>query len=345
MSVKITPEELAKSAARNRAELIKMPVLSLKSILPFVSLRTGIRYAETVGELSGDIELGPYDEDREDDESVNIKGRTLYTYFGNAVKKFSPNSVVSSIYGSNLTKGDGLKSVDIVTQVVSFLTGKIGQGLAQHLFDAVRDDTKKTTKSLFNGFDTILRNEIAAGAISEALGNLFVFEEAITSDNAVDQIVAYCRAANDLLLGLEDGEDAKGDGLNLFVPRSVLYAYRDDYKATTGHSPIYDKFNQTTVEGFPNIHFVPVAGKATSDIIQLTPRKNSLIGVNQTGDEESIAIEKHHPFKLDFIATLFFGTQYESISPERLLVGKLKTKAAAEPIIPEQEDDGNDEDQ
>ena len=324
MSVEITPESLAKSAARNRKELIKVPTFALSSILPFMSLRTGIRFSETVGELSGDIELGPYDEDREDKNSLEIKGRTLYTYFGNAVKRFSPNSVVSSIYGANLTKGDGLKNVDIVTQVVTFLAAKIGQGLAKHIFDAVRNDAGKDTKSLFNGFDTILRQEIAAGAISVDKGNLFNFEEAITSDNAVDQIEAFCRSASELLLGQEDGSDAKGDGLNLFVPRSILYAYRDDYKATTGHTPIYDKFNQMVVEGFPNIRFVPAVGKTGSDIIQLTTRKNSLVGVNQNGDEESISVEKHHPFKLDFIATLFFGTQYESISPEFLHVGKLK---------------------
>ena len=36
-----------------------------------------------------------------------------------------------------------------------------------------------------------------------------------------------------------------------------------------------------------------------------------------------IIVEKHAAFVLQFIATLFFGTQYESISKERLLVGKL----------------------
>jgi hypothetical protein len=38
---------------------------------------------------------------------------------------------------------------------------------------------------------------------------------------------------------------------------------------------------------------------------------------------EQITIEKHDVWKLSFVAALFFGTQYETISAERLLVGKL----------------------
>lgn len=66
-----------------------------------------------------------------------------------------------------------------------------------------------------------------------------------------------------------------------------------------------------------------MAGKAGSDLIQLSTKKNLLIGVNQTGEEESMSVEKHHEYKLSLIANLFFGTQYESVSPESLLVGQL----------------------
>ncbi|MBD5379573.1 MAG: hypothetical protein HDR74_06765 [Bacteroides sp.] len=322
MSVVITQEQLAKSAAKYRKELLKLPVLALAPILKYMTLRTGIRDSETVGELAGSFEFGPYDRKRRDESDITISPRTLQVFLGNAVKCFDPNDVVSSIYGSSITNGDGLKKVDIVTQVVSFLCGKLGEGLARHIFDAVRDAGKTDTKSLFNGFDTILLKEITDGNVSEDKGNLFKFAEAITADNAVDMITSFCRAAHDELLGVEDGADAN-NGLYLFVPRQIVYNYRDDYKTTTGHSPIYDEFNQMTVEGFPNIRFVPAAGKAKSKIIQLTSRKNSLVGVNGADEREKIEINKYHNFELDFAATMFFGTQYESIAPERILVGEL----------------------
>lgn len=330
-TVTITPDALKTSAAQYRKELLKVPMLSLGALLNFVTLRTGIRYSETVGELSGNIEMGPYDESRIDKTGVGINGRTLRTYFGSVIKEFSPNSVYQTIYGSSITKGEGLASTPITLQVLSYLAGKLGRGFALHVFDAVRKDNGTKTEDLFDGLDTITAAEITAGNLSTAKGNLYEFDDEITRENAVDMITDFCRAASDELLGQEDGEDARGSGLNLLVPRSILYMYRDDYKLTTGHSPIYDKFNQTVVEGFENIRLVPCAGKAKSKVIQLTTKSNFLIGCDQISDLENITVEKFAAFVLQFVATMFFGTNYESISPERLLVGKLAEKNTVTP--------------
>lgn len=327
--VVITPEALAQSANKYRKDLLKLPILALDFALNYFTVRTGIRGSETTGTLEGEFELGPYDPYRVERSDLSIKGRTLQSYFGSVVKEFDPNSVYQSIYGSSIVKGDGLKNVPITVQVLSLMASKIGKGLLQHLFDAVRNDKGTKTKDLFNGVDTVTAAEITAGNIATSKGNLFEFSEAIDSTNAVDLITAFCRAASDELLECEDGEDSKSVGLNLYVPRSVVYAYRDDYKATTGHSPIYDKFNQTVVEGFPNIRFVPFAGKAGSKFIQLSQRNNMLIATDQQSDKENIIVEKHHPFVLDFIATLFWGFDFESIDASRLLVGKFYEKPAS----------------
>lgn len=327
--VVITPEALAQSANKYRSELLKLPVLALGYALNYFTVRTGIRGSETVGQIDDNLELGPYDPYRVDRNDLNITGRTLQSYFGSVVKEFDPNSVYQSIYGSSIVKGDGLKNVPVTLQVLSLLASKIGRSLLLHLFDAVRKPSGTKTVDLFNGVDTVTAAEITAGNIATSKGNLFEFSDAITSNNAVDLITAFCRAASDELLECEDGEDSKAVGLNLYVPRSVIYAYRDDYKTTTGQSPIYDKFNQMTVEGFPNIRFVPFAGKAKSKFIQLSQRNNMLIATDQLGDTENILVEKHHPFVLSFIATLFWGFDFESIDASRLLVGKFYEKPAA----------------
>lgn len=329
--VVITPEQLAQSAATIRRELLQLPLLSLGAALKYFSIRTGIRFSETVGTLDGNFEMGPYNPDRVAKEQPTIKGRTLYTYFGDVVSQFDPNSVYQSIWGSSITKGEGLKNVPITQQVLSLMAGKVGRSLGLHLFDAVRNDTGSKTVDLFNGVDTVASKEITAGNISVAKGNLFEFPDVIDSTNAVDLIVEFCRAASDELLLCEDGDDSRGSGLNLYVPRSIVYAYRDDYKATTGNSPIYDKFNQTVIEGFPNIRLVPFAGKANAKLIELTTRNNMLIGVDQMGGVENVTVEKHHPFYLMFIMTMFFGFDFESIDKSRLFVGKLKEKTVIPP--------------
>lgn len=329
--VVITPADLAKSAHKNRKELLKLPILALGPALNYFSIRTGIRYGETVGQLDSDFELGPYDPYRVTRYNSTITGRTLYTYFGSVVREFDPISVYQSLYGSSIVKGDGLKNVPITLQVLSLMSSKIGKAILLHLFDATRNASGTKTVDLFNGVDTVTQTEITAGSISTAKKNLFEFSDAIDSTNAVDLLTAFCRAASDELLECEDGEDSKANGLNLYVPRSIVYAYRDDYKSTTGHSPIYDKFNQTVIEGFSNIRLVPFAGKANSSFVHLANRNNMLIGTDQTGDIENITVEKHAPFVLSFIATLFWGFDFESVDASRLLVGKLKAKNASTP--------------
>lgn len=317
--VVITPDELATSARTFRQELIMQPAHVLADTLKHMQLRTGVRYAETVGELSGDIELGPYSESRVDADGVAIKGRTLYTYLGSVVKKFSPNSVAQTIYGSAITKGEALKQAEITKQVLAYLGAKVGQGLDMHIFDAKRDENGTGSADLFNGFDTITAKEIADGGISVAKGNLYEFTEKIDKNNAVDTIVSFCRAADPLLIG-------RNKSLKLFAPINIVNAYNDDYKATTGAIPYNNQFNQQYVEGFPNIELVPMYQKAGSEYLHLTTANNMLVGMNLQGDEERLEVEKHHEFLLSFVASLFFGVEFESIAKERMLVGKLITE-------------------
>ena len=74
---------------------------------------------------------------------------------------------------------------------------------------------------------------------------------------------------------------------------------------------------------FDNVELVVLANKKNSPYIQLSTKNNMQVGFNQEGEEEHIAIEKYKSFVLTFEATMFMGCQYESISPEVLLVGKL----------------------
>ena len=317
--VVVSPEALAKSAAKYRREILMMPVFALGEFLQHVSLRTGIRYSETVGEMSGSMELGPYSETRIDDDDVQIVGRTLSTYFGSVVKKFSPNKVYQSIYGNAITKGEGLKNVDITREVLNFLGKKVGNSLYWNMWNAVRNDNGTKTKDLFNGFDTITSKEITDGNIAVAKKNLLTLTEDIDATNAVDVLKTIWRSADPML---------KREKCKLFVPPSVLDAYNDDYKATTGSIAYNTKFNQTFVEGSENkCEIVAIDNKAGSEFLHLTTRQNMLVGVNQTGEEETVAVEKHEAFVLQFIMTAFFGCQFESISPERMLAIKLKAAA------------------
>ena len=328
----VTFEELAQSARKLRKQLLQIPVYRAEKALKFMTPRVGIRVAETVGTLTGDMQFGPYNEDREDNQDVKITPRTLFTYLGSVVKNFRPNTIVQSIWGPSVLHGEGMKNTELARMVLTFLTRQMGDHLYKELFTAVRNANGSTTHDLFNGFDTIAKTEMTAieanaqqgieakpAAITTALGNKVVIE-AITKNNAYDVLRAICKAANEHLMD--------EDELLLFCPKHVVWDYEEDYKATTGGTAYNREFHKYVIEGFENVTFVPLSCKNNSPFLQLTTKRNMLYGLDQISDKENVEVARFKAFVLQFIATMFFGVQYESIDKERILFATIDGNTA-----------------
>ena len=271
-------EQLQKTAKTYRNKLITMPTRGLKKSLSYMTLRPGIRVSETVGELTGGAEFGPY-----------------------------------------VTNGDALKNVPITLQVLQLLALKLGKNLDKVLFKAVRNPTGTGSADLFNGFDTIAKTELDAGKLSSDLGNLIKIADilgdnkTINDDNAVDFAQGICEFADEELMS--------EDKVYLYVPQSFVNLYNRAYLKKFGAVPYNKDYNHLTVEGFSNVEFAVLSNKKDAPFFELTTKSNMLVGVNEVNnnDAEQVKVEKYHPFKLDFIATKFFGTQFESINKERAL--------------------------
>ena len=93
---------------------------------------------------------------------------------------------------------------------------------------------------------------------------------------------------------------------------------------THGGINYYNQFGQNTVEGSNGrLHLVPLYNKADSRFFQVTPKSNMLVGYDQMSDMESIMVKEYAPFMLTYIATMFFGVQFESIDRRRLKIVEL----------------------
>jgi hypothetical protein len=311
----ITEAEPQKSAVTYRKDLLVMPVIAAEATLKHMTPRPGVAGREVLGQLSGGLEIGPYDPTRYDDDGLTIKPRTLETYLGSVIKRFDMNQLAKSIYGSLTTQGEALTSLDMARQVLSYLSMKLGENLNLHIWNAKRNDTGTKTADLFDGFDTITEKEITAGAISASEGNFIQLDEEITKDNATDILMSIYEGADDVLQGIPT---------KMFVPYSVFRAYNKDYMQTFSSVVYNTEFKKTYLEGSDNLcELVPLSSKKNSPYIHLTTQSNMIYGYGDGLDAEKIAIEKHQEFLLSFVATMFFGCQFETISKERLMVAKL----------------------
>jgi len=314
MAITITPEELKKSAHKYRKELLMMLSIGLQSSLQHMNLRMGVQYKETVGEIRGNAEFGPYDPQRKN-TTVDIEGRTLEVFLGSVIKEFDPNEVLQSIYGSLILQGDALKGVPISKAILAAEMKSLSAKLNAALFSAERDDAGTTSAKLFNGFDTIADADIIAGKISTAKNNLFEFAAPIETIGAVEQLKEFYRAASDELQGIHT---------KLFIPKSIYNAYVDDYQETVGATPYNREFKKTFLEGSDDLcELVALPNKKNAPFIQLTTKDNMLIGTGAGNNLEKLEVDRFSAFLVTLSAAIVFGVQYETVSPEKLLIGKL----------------------
>ena len=315
MSFKLTQDDLKKSATTYKKQLLVTPIISCEETLQHMTSRPGVAGREIVSELGGNIELGPYDPTRVDNDGVNANARTLETFLGSVVKRFDVNTAATTVWGELVAQGLQLTTADLALQVLTYLSGKLGQKLNEAIWAAKRNDSGTTTKDLFNGFDTITKQEIDNSNISTSNGNLWEFAEPITKTNAVDILMDFYEGA---------AEELQGAKTKLYVPVKVYQAYNRDYATRFGGTPYNKEFSKTFLEGTQNLcELVPLVSKKGSGYLHLTTKSNMLYGYGAGLAKENIAIEKHHEFLLSYVATMFFGTEFESIQKERLFVGKL----------------------
>lgn len=311
-----TLQEFQEAATKWRSDLLMLPIIGIQETLKYMTARPGIRYKENVGALSGDAQFGPYKPSRSTDFNLNVDYRTLETFMGSVVAKFEPNSAVSTLLGQvGATKGDGQMKAPTALHVLAL----IARGLSEHLNEAIwagkRNAAGDTTIDLFDGFDTITDKEITSGAIAAEEGNYMKLTEEITSANAVD-------AAKEILFSLDPR--LRAQDLYMFCTQDFADKYNEGYLLSHGGINYNTQYSQTTVEGSNGrLHIVPMYNKIGSKFIHICPKSNMLIGYDQMGDVESVMVKEYEPFILSYIATMFFGCQFESIDKRRFKVVEL----------------------
>ena len=312
-----TPAEYQEAAHKYRKQLLMLPIIGCEQTLQYMTERPGIRYKESVGELVGSAQFAPYKSTRRSNADLNINFRTLETFFGSVCADFEPNSAASTLLGmmSGTTKGEGQKQTMQAYHVLALIARGLSENLNNAIWSAKRNPNGDTTQDLFDGFDTITASEITDGNIAADKGNYLKLTEEITELNA-------CTIAKQMLFSLDP--ILRAQDLNLYCTQEFVDMYNASYQSLHGVVPYNTEYGKNTVEGSGGrLHMVPLTNKVGSKFIHIAPRANMLVGYDQFSDLESIDVKEYAPFILTYIATMFFGVQFESIDRRRLKVIEL----------------------
>lgn len=292
-----------------------LPIIGINDTLKWMTGRPGIRHKETVGYMKGSAQFAPYKPSRSTDINLDIDFRTLETFFGSVVGKFEPNTAIKTLLGTGATKGDGQMTTPTAKHVLALMAQSLSLHLNNAIWSGVRNENGDTTADLFDGFDTITRKEIQAGTIAASEKNYIKLDEKITKANAVDISKEILWQLDPLLRDQE---------LLMFCSQDFADKYNEAYLLTHAGIPYNGRYDQTCVEGSNGrLKLVPLYNKHDSNFIHICPKSNMLVGYDQMSDTEEILIKEFEPFILSYIATMFFGVQFESIDRRRFMCVEL----------------------
>ena len=320
-----TLQEYQEAAHKFRSDLLMLPIIGIEETLKFMTGRPGIRYKESVAAISGNAQFAPYKPARRSDFNLNLDFRTLETFFGSVVAQFEPNSAVSTLLGAvGDTKGDGQIQAPTAKHVLALIAKSLSEPLNNAIWAGQRNANGDTTMDLFDGFDTITEAEITAEKIAANQGNYMKLTEDITTANAVD-------VAKEILFSLDP--HLRAQTCYMFCSQDFADKYNEAYLLTHAGINYNTQYNQTVVEGSNGkLILCPLSNKADSKFIHVSPKINMLVGYDQMSDTESVLVKEYEPFILSYIATMFFGVQFESIDKRRLKVVELADPV--EPVTP-----------
>lgn len=320
-----------------RSQLLRLPILALASVLPYFTLRPGIRYEEAVGTTDLDVELQPYVRNAVQSKNLDISHRILRTYFGTVNAEFDPNANISTLMGhrASIASGEALATTPQAHEVIALTPKSIGRKLLGSLFKAKRNASGNTTLDLYNGYDTITDEEITAGNVSAAKGNYMLLEEAPTKLNAVELMQSIMESLS---------PELRAEKCYVYCSQNLLDTYNRAYKLETGGTLYNTQYDQPCVEGSNgNLIFVPMVAKAGSKFIHVCPKENMLIGCDQLSDTESVRIGNYSPDTFMAMMRMFFGAEFESLDPRRFFCAEMPTATNPTPPSGGEEEKGGEE--
>ena len=322
-----TPAALSTAFQTYRTELILMPMYAMRAALQHMGHRDGIRYKEHVHEMRGNFQMGNFDKYKKGDGAISIVQRTLETFLGNCIEPIDPVSIYKSLWGSDVTKGEALKTMPWVKRICAYIMAQIGERMFNEMWTAKHDPSNTTlTSKWFNGFKTIEDAEIAAGAMSVEEGNLYYLPEALSADNAEDLLKDFYWGVAGSWNGAND--KLRNQKLKFFMHVKSKHFYEEAYQKNHGSLPYNEQYIKAHLDGAPNVEFVALTN-VPENYLCLTPKNNILALWNQrTADETFLVKEsKTSHYDVDFLANMFYGEQYLSIKKEMLCVARKAPEA------------------
>ena len=307
-------ESLVHSNHRFRKECMLIVMAAVEEVTKHMRVINNLKGKETEATIVPQAKFRPYHSEKIVGETGELTARTLETFPLEILEEFDPENLYTTIFG---TPVDVEKiNLDIVRRILTEEMNNASRGLCDLIFKGVRNATGTGAIDGFDGFDTIIAKEIAAGNISLAAGNFTNLGE-VNATNIGDMWKRMYRKMDEKLRG----GDAKK--LVLICSFTEYDMYKNWYAQQFGMGNFAGTPEQTYLDGTANkVQIVPLPGMEGTSHCFITVKENMKVGFDVLSNATKFNVRiPDNPNVVQMHAKIYMGVDFANIDKEFLMVG------------------------
>ena len=307
-------ESLVHSNHRFRKECMLIVMAAVEEVTKHMRVINNLKGKETEATIVPQAKFRPYHSEKIVGETGELTARTLETFPLEILEEFDPENLYTTIFG---TPVDVEKiNLDIVRRILTEEMNNASRGLCDLIFKGVRNATGTGALDGFDGFDTIIAKEIAAGNISLAAGNFTNLGE-VNATNIGDMWKRMYRKMDEKLRG----GDAKK--LVLICSFTEYDMYKNWYAQQFGMGNFAGTPEQTYLDGTANkVQIVPLPGMEGTSHCFITVKENMKVGFDVPSNATKFNVRiPDNPNVVQMHAKIYMGVDFANIDKEFLMVG------------------------
>ena len=304
-----------------KQECLTMPVIALDGLLKHVKTLPKLHGSMTQGLIVPNQHFRPWNDDTEHTKGASIKARTLTTRHCEVKHKMSPENLFLTIYGKSVAESQVNNAT--VRRILTEMMAKASEGLYDTVFRGVYNPSGEGNLDNFDGLDTIINAEKAAGNISFAQGNFLPLDE-ITVANIGDKLQMLWQMADVRLRG----DSTKK--LKLFMPMELGFLY-DQWHANIYGTANFtgNEYHQRFLEGTQHqVEIVCLPGMEGVGHIFITTQENLWFGydIDSSFTHFSAGIPITDTHNIYANADIFMGVDFACVEKEFLMAASFTAK-------------------
>lgn len=302
-----------------RKECMLIVMAAVEEVTRHMRVINGLKGKETEATIVPQAKFRPYHSEKVVSGTGGLTARTLETFPLEILEEFDPENLYTTIFG---TPVDAEKiNLDIVRRILTEEMNNASRGLCDLIFKGVRVADGTGALDGFDGFDTIIAKEIAAGNIGIDAGNFTNLGE-VSSLNIGDLWKRMYRKMAETLRG---GATKK---LKLICSFTEYDMYKNWYAEKFGAGNFAGTPEQTYLDGTANkVQIVPLPGMDGVGHCFITVQENMKVGFDVLSKSTKFDVRiPDNPNVVQMHAKIYAGVDFANISKDFLMVGARTVK-------------------